>query len=181
MGANIFLKYKRVDQMPLINTLNDVDTLTDRHQYFLLRFIYYMGVYMGICYFLRFNLKKIFWCLKKDFPLRLLLCDIDLKEIPTSTIFSHPIGIVIRSGTIIGENCSIHQNVTIGQRRSEEERTIIGNKVIIGAGAIILGGVTIGNNSTIAAGSIVLDDIPSNCVYISKHIPLTKRKGDQDD
>lgn len=89
-----------------------------------------------------------------DFRLA-LLCDIEA-DFPKSTIFPHPFGIVIRKNTAIGENCVIHQNVTIGQRRTEQEAAIIGNNVDIGANAIILGPISIGNNSKIGGRVLFL-------------------------
>jgi serine acetyltransferase len=90
-----------------------------------------------------------------------------LSEVPASTNFVHPIGIVIRNGVSFGENCIIYQNVTIGNRRTGSENPArIGNNVTIGAGAIILGDVSVGDNTAIAAGSIVLTDVPKNSVYI---------------
>ena len=113
---------------------------------------------------------KLLFCFKNDFPARFALCEFDIRDIPKSTFFPHPVGIVIRSGTRIGENCIIRQNVTIGIRKDEinERPAKIGDNVIIGANAVILGSVTIGNNVVIGAGSIVLINIPENRVYISK-------------
>lgn len=105
--------------------------------------------------------------IKNGYDFRLaILCDIE-SNFPRSTIFPHPFGIVIRKNTVIGENCIIHQNVTIGQRKTEPEAAIIGNDVDIGANAIILGPVSIGNNSIIGGGAIVLDDVPENTTYVS--------------
>lgn len=99
--------------------------------------------------------KQIFQSLiliKNGFDFRLaLLCDIEA-NIPKSTIFPHPFGIVIKKNTAIRENCAIHQNVTIGQRRTEQKAAIIGNNVDIGANAIVLEPVSIGNNSKTGGG-----------------------------
>jgi serine acetyltransferase len=114
------------------------------------------------------------WCIYKRFPLRLLLCDVNCREVPRSTKFGHPYGITIRDGTRIGDNCTFRSNITIGQKATEEERAVIGNNVYIGAGAIILGPVHIGDNVIIAAGSVVLTDVPSNTTYISKHQVVLK-------
>lgn len=129
---------------------------------------------MSVIDFLRFQIPKIYWCLIKKFPLRMILCDVDFKSVPKSTRFVHPYGITIREGTILGENCIIHQNVTIGQKKTEEKRAVLGDNVNIGAGAILLGPVTIGDNVVIAAGAIVVENIPTNVTYISKHTILLK-------
>ena len=74
---------------------------------------------------------KVYFCLIKDFPIRLALCDINIKDMPKSTKFAHPIGITIRGGTKIGENCIIRQNLTIGDRWNDEECAIIGSNANI--------------------------------------------------
>jgi len=109
------------------------------------------------------RLKNGFYCVIKHFPLRLLLCDIDLSKIPRSTWFGHPYGITINANTKIGEFCNIRQNVTIGSRwknDGSEKEAIIGNSVEIGAGVIIIGPVFIGDYARIGAGSVVLHDVP---------------------
>lgn len=109
-------------------------------------------------------ISKLYTAFQCHRNLRLVLCcDMNLRDIPFSTIFPHPYGISIRGGSRFGENCVIRQNVTIGYRKNPLERApIIGNNVHVCAGAIILGPVTVGDNVTIGAGSIVLADIPNN-------------------
>ena len=117
-------------------------------------------------------------CIKRGFPLRLVLCDIDVKNIPKSTRFAHPYGIAIAKGAVIGENCDIRHNVTIGTRTykfTNQQEPVIGNNVFIGAGSTILGPVTIGDNVIIAAGATVLEDIPGNTIYISKRYSIIKK------
>lgn len=115
-----------------------------------------------------FVIGRPYFCIKKRFPLRMILCDVSLKDIPRSTTFGHPFGITIAGNTKLGENCSILANVTIGQRRFEEDGAIIGNNVWIGAGAIILGPVKIGDNAVIGAGSIVTTDVPADTTFVTK-------------
>lgn len=65
----------------------------------------------------------------------------------------------------IGDNCSIWQQVTIGNKLDDgEAKPIIGNNVKICAGAIVIGDIKIGNNVIIAAGAVVTKDVPNNCV-----------------
>ncbi len=81
--------------------------------------------------------------------------------LPKSTILGHPYGIVIHSRTRVGENVTIMQNVTIGERRpGETAGATIGDGTVIGAGAILLGPVQIGVGATVGAGSVVLEDVP---------------------
>lgn len=71
--------------------------------------------------------------------------------------------IVIHGETIIGDDCVIRQGVTIGNRNLEYpyDAPIMGNRVNIGAGAKILGKLTIGDDVTIGANAVVLDNVPS--------------------
>ena len=74
-------------------------------------------------------------------------------------------GVVIHSKSIIGKNCSIGQQVTIGGGNSRYEGVpIIGNNVKISKGSIVFGGITIGNNVTIGANAVVNKPIPDNAV-----------------
>ena len=73
--------------------------------------------------------------------------------------------IVIAGKTIIGKNCTLHQNVTIGRTFGLTGGTpIIGNNVVIFPGAQVIGNIKIGDNVIIGAGSLVVKDVPSNCV-----------------
>lgn len=74
----------------------------------------------------------------------------------------HSNGIVLGRGCIIGDNCKIYQNVTIGRKNNEYPR--IGNNVIIYPGAAVLGNINIGNNVVIGANALVISDLPDNAV-----------------
>lgn len=86
------------------------------------------------------------------------------------------ISVVIHKECIIGENCVISQCVTIGGRgaglrNGKKGVPKLGNNVYIGAGAKILGDITIGDNVIIGANAVVLKDIPNNAVVAG--IPAT--------
>lgn len=87
---------------------------------------------------------------------------------PSSEFHHHGLGCVVHDNTIIGKNCHIFQNVTFGSKWTNGVNTgdapQVGNNVVIGAGACILGGVEIGDNSVVGANSVVTHDVPSNCV-----------------
>lgn len=96
-------------------------------------------------------------------------CDIGITaKIPATTIFHHcALGCTLGNDVVLGDNCQLFTNITIGNKSVNGENTgnpIIGNNVIIGAGAIILGQIKIGDNTTIAAGAVVLNDIPSDAL-----------------
>lgn len=74
-------------------------------------------------------------------------------------------GVHISRFSIIGKNCSIYQNVTIGQGTGGAP--IIGDNCFIGANSVIIGKITVGNNVKVGAGAIVVDSIPDNAVVVA--------------
>ena len=80
----------------------------------------------------------------------------------------HGEGVVIGETAIIGDDVLIYQQVTLGGTGSEhgKRHPTIGNNVILGAGAKILGNITIGNNVRIGAGSVVIDNVPDNSTVV---------------
>jgi len=75
-------------------------------------------------------------------------------------LFIHAVGICINRGTVIGNNCNIHQFVSIGT--STNSPAVIGDNVYIGPNVCIVEGVHIGDNVTIGAGAVVVHDVPQN-------------------
>ncbi|TBW91651.1 serine acetyltransferase [Staphylococcus hominis] len=89
-------------------------------------------------------------------------------KIGKGTKFAHSgLGCVIHERAIIGDNCKILQNVTIGGR-SKHGTPVIGNNVLIGAGATILGGIIIGNNVKIGAQALVMEDVQDNQTIVAQ-------------
>ena|GEM_PF-98812 len=80
----------------------------------------------------------------------------------------HGTGVVIGETTEIGDNCTIYQGVTLGGTGKDvgKRHPTLGNNVMVGAGAKVLGPVKIGDNAKIAAGAVVLQDIPANCTAV---------------
>ena len=80
----------------------------------------------------------------------------------------HGAGVVIGETTIIGNDVLIYQQVTLGGTGKDhgKRHPTIGNNVIIGAGAKVLGNITIGDNVRIGAGSVVMDDVPENSTVV---------------
>jgi serine O-acetyltransferase len=80
----------------------------------------------------------------------------------------HGTGVVIGETTEIGDNCTIYQGVTLGGTGKDvgKRHPTLGNNVMVGAGAKVLGPVKIGNNVKIAAGAVVLQDIPDDCTAV---------------
>ena len=91
-------------------------------------------------------------------------------EIGKGLFFPHTYGTVIGAWSI-GENATIYQGVTIGARELDfsylkTSRPIIGNDVVIAAGAVILGPIQVGNRSRIGANSVVLNSIPDDVLAV---------------
>jgi len=86
---------------------------------------------------------------------------------PNATIgkrlfIDHGMGVVIGETTVIGDDCLIYQGATLGGTGKEHKKRhpTLGNNVMVGAGAKILGNITIGNNVKIGANTVVLRDVP---------------------
>lgn len=80
----------------------------------------------------------------------------------------HGEGVVIGETTVIGDDVLIYQQVTLGGTGKElgKRHPTLGNGVIVGAGAKVLGNITIGDHSRIGAGSVVVDDVPEYATVI---------------
>lgn len=78
-------------------------------------------------------------------------------------------GVVIGEATIIGNRVTIYQGVTLGATGNEKQwkrHPTIGNDVVIGSGAKVLGPINIGDNVKIGANAVVLQDVPSNATAV---------------
>ena len=80
----------------------------------------------------------------------------------------HGVGVVIGETAVIGDNVTIYQGATLGTTGKviDNRHPIVGDNVIIGAGAIILGPLKIGNNAKIGAGAVVLGDVEENSTVV---------------
>lgn len=80
----------------------------------------------------------------------------------------HGAGVVIGETAVIGDNCTIYQGVTLGGtgKHTGKRHPTLGDNVMVGAGAKVLGPFKVGDNSKIAAGAVVLDEIPENCTAV---------------
>lgn len=81
----------------------------------------------------------------------------------------HGHDVVIGSNVVMGENCKIFNGVTLGNKDTEvsnNDQPKIGNNVVLGTGTKVLGGVLIGNGVKTGANSVILIDVPDNCVAV---------------
>lgn len=95
-------------------------------------------------------------------------CGIDIlprAEIGGGCVIAHGLGLVVGGYTVIGEDCTLLQGVTLGEARFDElDYPRLGNRVTISAGALVLGGVEVGDDALVAAGAVVLADVPPGAV-----------------
>lgn len=98
-------------------------------------------------------------------------------EIGKGLFIDHGCGVVIGETTVIGEDCTIYQGVTLGGTGKEtgKRHPTLGNNVMIGAGAKVLGPFKVGDNSKIAANAVVLREIPSDCTCVGVPARVVKR------
>lgn len=91
----------------------------------------------------------------------------------------HGMGIVIGETSIIGDDVLLYQAVTLGGTGLEKGKRhpTIGNNVVIGAGAKILGNINIGDNSYIGANAVVIKDVPANSTVVGVPGRITKQEG----
>ncbi|MBR3096168.1 MAG: serine O-acetyltransferase, partial [Clostridia bacterium] len=91
----------------------------------------------------------------------------------------HGTGVVIGETAVIGDDCLLYQGVTLGGTGKDhgKRHPTLGNNVMVGAGAKILGPFTVGDNSNVAAGSIVLSEIPPNCTAVGIPARIVKQDG----
>lgn len=83
-------------------------------------------------------------------------------------VIDHGTGVVIGETAEIGDDCTLYQGVTLGGTGKDEGKRhpTLGNNVMVGAGAKVLGPMTIGDNAKIAAGAVVLNEVPANSTAV---------------
>lgn len=89
-------------------------------------------------------------------------------QIGRGVFIDHGMGVVIGETAIVGDYSLIYQGVTLGGtgKESGKRHPTLGENVVVGAGAKVLGNLQIGNSVRIGAGSVVLRDVPSDCTVV---------------
>ncbi len=91
----------------------------------------------------------------------------------------HGMGVVIGETTEIGDNCTLYQGVTLGGTGKDvgKRHPTLGNNVLVGAGAKVLGPFKIEDNSKIAANAVVLEEVPANSTAVGIPARVVRRHG----
>jgi serine O-acetyltransferase len=100
-------------------------------------------------------------------------------KIGKGLFIDHGMGVVIGETAIIGDNVLIYQGVSLGGTGLEKGKRhpTIGNNVVIGAGAKVLGNIIVGDNSYIGANAVVIKDVPPNSTVVGVPGRITKQDG----
>ncbi len=90
----------------------------------------------------------------------------------------HGMGVVIGATTIIGDDVLLYQGVTLGGTGNEhgKRHPTLGNNIVVGSGAKVLGNIEIGSNSRIGAGSVVVDNVPENSTVVGVPGRIVRQK-----
>ena len=102
-------------------------------------------------------------------------------QIGRGLVIDHGMGVFIGETTIIGDNCVLYQNVTLGGTGKEtgKRHPTLGDNVLVGAGAKVLGPFTVGDNARIAAGAVVLSEIPPNSTAVGVPARVVRINGER--
>ena len=100
-------------------------------------------------------------------------------EIGKGLFIDHGMGVVIGETTVIGDNCTIYQGVTLGGTGKElgKRHPTIGDNVLIGAGAKVLGPINVEDNCKVAANAVVLKEIPINSTAVGIPAKVVRKGG----
>ena len=100
-------------------------------------------------------------------------------KIGKGLFIDHGMGVVIGETAEIGDNCTIYQNVTLGGTGKEtgKRHPTLGNNVMVGSGAKVLGPFRVGDNARIAAGAVVLSEVPANATAVGVPAHIVKVNG----
>lgn len=100
-------------------------------------------------------------------------------KIKGGLVFSHGHDIVIGSEVTMGNNCTVFNGVTLGNKNlecsAEGNQPTLGNNVTLSTGAKVLGPITIGDNVIVGANSVVIHDLPSNCIAVGIPAKIIKK------
>lgn len=93
----------------------------------------------------------------------------------------HGMGVVIGETTIIGDDVTLYQGVTLGGtgKESGKRHPTLDDCVVVGVGAAVLGNITVGRGSKVGGGAVVIDDVPPNCTVVGVPGRVVVRSGER--
>lgn len=145
-------------------------------------------LYSGLHALIAHEVAHVLWKIKIPFFPRLLsqlarfITGIEIHpgvSIGRGFFIDHGMGVVIGETVVIGDNVTLFQGVTLGGtgKQTGKRHPTIGNNVVIGAGAKVLGDIMVGENSYIGANAVVLGDVPANSTIVGVPGHITKQDG----
>jgi len=145
-------------------------------------------LYHGLAAIIDYRIAHLFYKMRIYFVARLIsqasrwLTGIEIHPGATlgkGVFIDHGMGVVVGETAILGNNVLLYQGVTLGGTGIEKGKRhpTIGDNVVIGAGAKVLGNITIGDNSYIGANAVVVKDIPPNSTVVGVPGRITKQDG----
>lgn len=145
-------------------------------------------LYSGVHAILAYRVAHKLYLGKKYFPARTVsqlakfITGIEIHPgatIGRGLVIDHGSGVVIGETAEIGDNCTLYQGVTLGGTGKDtgKRHPTLGNNVMVGAGAKVLGPFRIGDNAKIAAGAVVLEEIPANATAVGIPARVVRRDG----
>jgi serine O-acetyltransferase len=151
-------------------------------------FLQVLLLYQGLHALISHRIAHFFYKIKLFFFARLisqisrLMTGIEIHpgaQIGKEFFIDHGMGVVIGETTIVGDNVLLYQGVTLGGTglQKGKRHPTIGNNVVIGAGAKILGNITIGDNSYVGANAVIIKDVPPNSTVVGVPGRVTKQDG----
>jgi len=151
-------------------------------------FLEILLLYQGLHALVAYRISHSFYKLRLFFLARLIsqisrwLTGIEIHPgaiIGKRFFIDHGMGVVIGETAVIGDDVLLYQGVTLGGTGlgKEKRHPTIGNNVVIGTGAKVLGNITVGDNSYIGANAVVIKDVPSNSTVVGVPGRITKQDG----
>jgi len=151
-------------------------------------FLEILLLYHGLHALVHYRIAHIFYKMRLYFLARLIsqvsrfMTGIEIHpgaKIGRRFFIDHGMGVVIGETAIIGDDVLLYQGVTLGGTGLEKGKRhpTIGNNVVIGGGAKVLGNITVGDNSYIGANAVVIKDVPPNSTVVGVLGRITKQDG----
>jgi serine O-acetyltransferase len=145
-------------------------------------------LYPGLHAIVTYRIAHVFYLLRIPFVPRLIsqagrfFTGIEIHpgaRVGRSFFIDHGMGVVIGETTIVGDNVTLYQGVTLGGTGKErgKRHPTIKNNVVVGAGAKVLGNVTIGDNVKIGSNAVVISDVPANATVVGVPGRIVRHEG----